>query len=137
MVLVSCAIIVAMFISSLAETLIAQINPLSYANSLRPSSVCSGSSYSPDRSCSNSMSHLLPHSTIGMGVSTPAIISSTYAFHSASISMVAVSVKSPTKMAPELLRQNDLLMPAKLVSIPTKSQIWSLTSLPLIFIILV
>ena len=81
------------------------------------------------------ISTLLPQRNIGIG--PPSTMFSNWLFHSEQISIVDGSYKSPTNMAPDELRQNDLLIPEKFVSMPTKSQICSLISVPLIFKILV
>jgi len=112
-----------MFMSSLAEQRIAPTNPFSCANSSRPSYVCKISSSSPASSFSYIRSTLFPHKNMGIGESFPAIMSSTCDFHSEHISIVEVSLRSPTKIAPLELRQNDRLIPEKFVSMPTKSQI--------------
>ena len=65
------------------------------------------------------------------------MISSTWFFHSAQLSIVLNSLMSPTKIAPDEFLQNYRLTAAIEVSIPTKSQIWSLISFLLICKILV
>lgn len=126
----------AMFVSSFAETRKLPMKRLASANYSIHSWVWNSSSGIPLASLSESRSNLLTARTMGIGESCCATMSSTCSFHLAVASIESMSLISPTNMAPLAFLQNYLFIPAKLVSMPIKSQTWSLISVPPRLIIL-
>lgn len=113
----------AKFVSYFAEHLTAPMKPYSSANASRFSCIWKSYSDSPFVWSSSIKSSLLRARIIGILESLTATTSSTCYFHSAVYSIDVGSVKDPTRIAPEAFRQKERLMPAKVVSMPTRSQI--------------